>query len=354
MPSLTWCDNGDMLATAFTAPFDRSTQMAILITRLRAGRQRWDAPALFFIASDRNVTSAALYHAPDGEIHHYNGLGGFSDARKTAFSMLKRTSRDNGATWSRPRIVHEYPACPASPATLTGEPRLWPHMDIVRLEDGTLIMPSDSGPGQDQGSVGSVLFESHDDGETWTERTRFGWHAEEYAEPGGQAGWIAGIHAPLVVLKDGRWLALGRGNNLDDHAPWSQSSDQGRTWNYAPSQFPPLFSGQRPVMLRLQEGPIMLVSFTGPLAKGAEPLPIAITDAAGKTRTYIGMFAALSYDEGRTWPRIKLVPVDAAKPEESDAKGYLSCLQTPDRMIHLLSSRRYYRFNLAWLEIAQP
>ena len=354
VPSVTWCDNGDMLATVFTAPSDRSTQMAILITRLRDGAAHWDPPARFFIAPDRNVTSATLYHAPDGEIHHYNGLGGFSEARRTAFSMIKRTSRDNGASWSAPRLVHEYPAQPASPDTFAGEPRLWPHMDLVTLEDGTLIMPSDSGPGQDQESVGSVLFESHDGGESWTQRTRFGFNAPSYAKAGEMAGWIAGIHAPFVVLNDGRWLALGRRSNIDGNAPWSESSDQGRTWTYARSPFPPMHSGQRPVMLRLREGPILLVSFTGPADKGEQPTPIEITDAAGNRRALQGTFAALSYDEGRTWPRIKLVPIHADAPDESDPRGYLSCVQTPDRMVHLLSSRRYYRFNLAWLEQPQP
>lgn len=350
VPSLTWCNNGDLLATAFTAPFDRSQQMAILITRLRAGRTNWDPAARFFVAPDRNVTSAALYHAPNGEIHHYNGLGGFGDARSTAFSMVKRTSDDHGATWSAPRLVHEYPAHRASPETLTGEPRLWPHMDVVVLPDGTLIMPSDSGPGQDQGSVGSVLFASHDNGETWTERTRFGWNSDGYAQPAGEAGWIAGIHAPFVVLNDGRWLALGRGNNIADKAPWSFSADEGRTWRYAASPFPPLHSGQRPVMLRLQEGPILLVSFTGKLTKSSEPTPIEVTDAMDRSRSALGMFAALSYDEGQCWSQIKMVPIDPARPGESEQRGYLSCLQTPDKMVHLLNSRRYYRFNLAWLE----
>ena len=40
VPSLTWCDNGDLLATAFTAPRDNSNQMAIIITRLRNGRKQ--------------------------------------------------------------------------------------------------------------------------------------------------------------------------------------------------------------------------------------------------------------------------------------------------------------------------
>ena len=105
VPSLTYCDNGDLLATAFTAPFDNSDQMAILITRLRAGKKKWDPPARFFVAPDHNVTAATLFNAGDGVIHHYNGLG---NNRCENFSMVKRVSKDNGATWSEPKIVHRY------------------------------------------------------------------------------------------------------------------------------------------------------------------------------------------------------------------------------------------------------
>ena len=34
----------------------------------------------------------------------------------------------------------------------------------------------------------------------------------------------------------------------------------------------------------------------------------------------------------------------------AEPKGYLACTQTPDGMIHLLSSRVHYRFNLRWIE----
>jgi hypothetical protein len=341
VPSLTWCDNGDLLATAFTAPRDNSDQMAILITRLRNGKKEWDQPGRFFIAPDRNVTSAVLFHAGDGELHHYNGLG---DTKCRNFSMIKRVSRDNGATWSLPRLVHEYPALPASMKKFAGEPRLWPHMDIVVLEDGTLVMPSDVGGGE---NCGTVLFESRDGGGSWSQRTRFGWRHEEYAKNGQAAGWIAGIHAPFVVLEDGRWLAFGRTNDIEGRSPLSVSCDGGKTWWYEPSRFPPISSGQRPILKRLREGPILLVSYTD--CRGSKD-GMSITDTAGRHRRIHGMFAALSFDEGMTWPQIKLIPRDVGSADVSDGGGYLSCVQTPDRMIHLLSSRRYYRFNLAWLK----
>jgi hypothetical protein len=340
VPSLTWCENGDMLATAFTAPADNSDQMAILITRLRDGHTKWDPPARFFIAPDRNVTSATLFRAPGGELHHYNGL---CNTRFHDFSMIKRVSVDNGATWSKPRIVREYPAVAGSENAWHGEPRLWPHMDIIVLEEGTMLLPTDA-----YRYGGTAVFASRDRGESWSEWTRFGWQHEQFAKPGGQAGWVAGIHAPMVLLKDGRWLAFGRAHDIDGRSPCSISSDQGKTWTYQASQFPPLHPGQRAVLKRLEDGPLLFVSF----ARAKDGLKM--TDAEGQTRPVHGMFAALSFDEGKTWPHVKLIPRDSDHPDMADGGGYLSCVQTLDHVIHLLSSRRYYRFNLAWLKQPHP
>ncbi len=84
-----------------------------------------------------------------------------------------------------------------------------------------------------------------------------------------------------------------------------------------------------------------------------------------KGRTFIGhgLFAALSYDEGVTWPVRKLVTPSPgvydgkghtksweATPTHAEPKGYLAAAQTPDNVIHLLSSGLHYRFNLPWLQ----
>ena len=77
-----------------------------------------------------------------------------------------------------------------------------------------------------------------------------------------------------------------------------------------------------------------------------------------------GLFVALSYDEGATWPVKKLLTDGKTRVLDGGAwtgtftmdathaepKGYLACTQTPDGMIHLLSSRVHYRFNLRWIE----
>lgn len=79
-----------------------------------------------------------------------------------------------------------------------------------------------------------------------------------------------------------------------------------------------------------------------------------MTDASGATRKGFGTFAALSLDDGKTWPYRKLIPRAVETPWVSEKAGYLSCVQLPDGMIHLVSSSSYYRFNLAWLKTPMP
>ena len=348
VPSLTYCDNGDLLATAFTAPFDNSDQMAILITRLRAGKKKWDPPARFFVAPDHNVTAATLFNAGDGVIHHYNGLG---NNRCENFSMVKRVSKDNGATWSKPKIVHRYQTGAATPDNPFGKPRLWPHMDLKSWDiDGqrVLIMSTDVGAGNE---LGSAIFESRDDGDSWRELTRTGWQSEDYAVDGKQAGWIAGIHAPVEKLNDGSLTAFGRSRNINGFAPMSRSGDFGKTWTYSASPFPPILSAQRSVLIRLDEGPLLFISFTDTVANWREKKlqGMDFVDSNGNLNNGSGMFAAVSFDDGKTWPTQKLIPYWHKQPWKSLFSGYLSCVQTPDGMIHLVNSTFYFRFDLAWL-----
>ena len=131
--------------------------------------------------------------------------------------------------------------------------------------------------------------------------------------------------------------------------PVSYSTDLGNTWTYRASVFPPIGTGQRLVLMRLREGPILLVSFDNSSPDG---------DGAPA-----GMFASLSYDEGKNWTAPKLITDGSGEVLEGGAwtggftmdashaepKGYLAATQTPDGIIHLLSSRLHYRFNLSWL-----
>ena len=90
--------------------------------------------------------------------------------------------------------------------------------------------------------------------------------------------------------------------------------------------------------------------------------------SAGEEVVVHGMIAALSFDEGLTWPVKRLVtPGGLPRPQtgmdggkftlsetETEAGGYLAMCQDPQGYIHLISSRNYYRFNLAWIKEHAP
>lgn len=336
-PAIAACDNGDLLAIWFSASHENGRGMVVLSSRLRPGENQWRPAELFFSVPDRNVTGSSLLNLGNGRLLHLNGVEAAGDWQN--LMMVSRTSSDNGLTWTTPRIV---------------EPEHARRHQIIQgpsiLSDGTIIQAADAGPA---GNDGTSLHVSRDGGETWTDQ----WDGAPIPEftHGGQGTTIAGIHAGVVALSNGTLMALGRGNALTDsrgrkRMPMSLSADTGRTWTYHASEFPPIDSGQRLVLLRLHEGPIMLISF----AAGEEAAA-----NAGE-----GMFAALSYDEGRTWPVRKLISdgktrrlsggawtgdftMDAT---HAEPKGYLTATQGPDGTIHLLSSRMHYRFNLQWLE----
>ena len=106
--------------------------------------------------------------------------------------------------------------------------------------------------------------------------------------------------------------------------------------------------------MRLAEGPILFVSFAD---------TVELVDAAGGPFEGHGLYAALSFDEGETWPVRKLVTPGTgsfdggawtrdfvADATHAEPRGYLAATQAPDGIIHLISSAIHYRFNLAWLK----
>lgn len=171
-------------------------------------------------------------------------------------------------------------------------------------------------------------------------------------------------------------MAMGRGidNAVKDadgkpHLPISISTDRGKSWTYHASEFPPIQGHQRLVLLRLAEGPIMLVSFTDhPTRTKKSEQGMMMRAADGSMQRCYGAYVALSYDEGKTWP-VKRVLSDGIERylnggawtqfftmdnTHAEPRGYLAATQSPDGMIHLLSSRIHYAFNLAWIESNLP
>lgn len=352
-PSITWCDNGDLLAIWFSTESEKDRGMVILGSRLRPGSTQWEPASLFFKAPDRNMTGSALFNDRNGTLYHFNGLDVAYHWRHLAMTL--RTSTDNGSTWSSPRLIS--PEHGFRNQVISG---------TLMTSDGTLVQACDAGSG---GSDGTAIHISRDKGKTWTDPAIPQMQGPEPEYEAGESGYnIAGIHAGVVELKNGDLMALGRSNNINGYMPRSLSEDMGKTWTYSASEFPPISSGQRLVLMRLDEGPLLFVSFTDTRKSKEEGWPclkgMLMKDAGGKEHRMCGMYAALSFDEGKSWPIKKLITAGAPLRQlygggwtglftmdqtHAEPGGYLAATQTPDGVIHLISSAQHYRFNLAWL-----
>jgi formylglycine-generating enzyme required for sulfatase activity len=347
-PTITWCPNGDLLAAWYNTRSEIGREMVIVASRLRHGAERWDTERLFFAPPDRNTTGSCLLGDGRGRLYFFNAIGESSHHRDQ--STVMSTSEDSGREWTRPRIV----------TSLDRRHKFTPMDSALVDDDGTLVLGMDYAPlGHKANEAGSGVFLSRDRGATWIDRIT-GKAAPNVVE-GETDRLAAGFHINVVRLNDGRLMAMGRTGDIEGHVTQSCSRDEGRTWTYRESPFPGIGGGQRLVLVRLAEGPLLLVSFTDARRRRGMPF----TDAEGREFTGYGMFAALSFDEGTTWPVRKLLTaggrrrvVDgggntgrfAMDATHAEPAGYLAATQTPDRVIHLISSRLHYRFNLAWLQ----
>ena len=323
--SIVACPNGDLLAAWFSCMEERSLETSIAASRLRYGKKQWEPASLFWDAPDRDEPGHNLWYDGKGTIFHFNTAGCLSNPHTPG--LIIRTSADSGATWSKARPVFPQPALWQSRSVLKS---------IFRTSPGRIFAAFD-------GFGGGYLLVSPDEGQTWS-------------DPGGR---IRGIHAGVVQLADGRLMALARGAAIEGKIPRSMSSDMGKTWSYSPGEFQPLDLGQLLVLRRLKEGPLFLASF-------CRNMPIV--DVSTKKRPVSGLFAAVSFDEGQTWPHRRLISHDGPATwvqtmdghpvimdaHESEYVGYMSACQTTNGVIHLLTSRQHYSFNLKWLTTKPP
>ena len=306
-PAVTWLPGGGLLAIWFSTDAEAGREMVVLQSVFDG--EAWSPATLFCKVPDRNMTGSALLTLENGDLLHFQGVGDAGEWKDLALTI--RRLKTHETLWGPLHYIE--PEHDVRHQVIAGP---------IVTRDDRILLCCDAGP---DGEAGTALHVSRDGGKTWEDT----------------GSTIKGIHAGIVELKDGRLMAFGRGNAIDGKMPCSISADGGYTWSYSATEFPPIGSGQRLVLRRLLEGPLMLCSF-GPN----------------------GLFVALSYDEGASWPVQKLL-TDGKKrvldggawtgkftldATHAEPKGYLACTQSPDGVIHLLSSRVHYRFTLAWLE----
>ncbi|MBI2806188.1 MAG: SUMF1/EgtB/PvdO family nonheme iron enzyme [Planctomycetes bacterium] len=287
------CPNGDVLACWYTCVSESGREMAQACSRLRAGADKWDEACLFFDVPDVNDHAPVLFC--DGKrIFHFctQSLFGWDNA-----SNIVRWSDDNGVTWSHPRIM----------VTRDAKDRLSQPCSAFQASDGTLVLACDG-----DNHVDERLMISKDRGLTW--KVARGDMRKAY-------GGKYVIHPAIVPTKDGAILSFLRGQHL---MPVLTSKDWGDTWAARTTPFPGIGTGQKIAALRLASGAILLCAHDNK-----------------NTLVGGGTYAALSLDDGKTWPHVRKV---------EGVGGYMSVAQARDAKIYLFGTRMgCVAFNEAWV-----
>ena len=321
-PAIVECPNGDLVACWYTCLAEKNRELAQAASRLRWGAKEWEPASPFWDAPDRNDHAPAMWYDDDDTIYHFSGMSYGSGYGPMV--VIMRTSKDSGATWSRARI--------AIPGHKKGH---MPVEAVFRMQDNSIALTSDASP---------TLWFSGDEGLTWKSC----------------GGSIEGNHPSVCQLDDGRLYGLTRDVVTEGKMPYVISTDNGKNWDYKPSDFPTIHGGQRLVLLKLREGPLFFASMAN--------RSIMITDADGVRRPVRGLFAAVSTDDGKTWGYKRLVTDDGPgrgvgstngyvftmSQRTGEHLGYFAVCQGTNGLIHLISSRQHYTFNLKWAMTPAP
>ncbi len=287
------CPNGDVLACWYTCVSESGRELSQACSRLRVGADKWDDACLFFSVPDVNSHAPVLFC--DGKrIYHFctQSLYGWDNA-----SNIVRWSDNNGVTWSHPKIILSRDA----------PNRLSQPCSAFQAKDGTLVLACDGDNHKDE-----RLMISKDRGETW--KVAKGDMRKAY-------GGKYVIHPAVVPTADGSILCFLRGPHP---MPVLTSKDWGDTWESKTTPFPGINVGQKIAAMRLASGAILICAHDNK-----------------KTIVDGGTYAALSLDDGKTWPHVRKV---------EGVGGYMSVAQGPNGVIYLFGTRMgCAAFNEAWV-----
>ena len=369
-PTIEWCDNGDIIISWFSGESEIGPELTLLASRGKRqadGSLQWTPPSKFLKAEDRNMHSSnllnnavrvSLKRDAAFTLHQMASIGIAGRWDKLALGYRKST--DNGATWTPVRMILDPDHGLNIGASMQG--------NMFQTVDGMLAFVTDD-KGDSYAGTGSLVV-STDNGQSWERRGYSG------ATPDSLR--IAGGHAVVVEIEDVNGdgkrdlMAIARdgGAYYSGKAPESISVDGGNTWKRSPSVFPSVSTGQRMTMLRLRYSGLPAgIRGTKPiLFTGFADDSIRARDGEGKMNYIKGLYAALSFDEGKTWPEqyrkvisnlkgpdtlnLPIAPwqrTASLSETRGQNEGYMSSGQTPDGTIYLTDGKIVYSFNLKWL-----
>lgn len=327
-PGFAVAPNGDLLFTAYSTYHEYDAEAGLVAARLPLGAEEWRFPASFIDTVGVNDHAPLLHTTKDGHVFLFWGWPQMDAAYPFQFTA----SKDNGASWgeiSFPLFTEKARHVDPQPVNTCVAAR---DGAFYLVSDATSDAPSEGEPGF-LGDAGSVLWRSRDGLKTWQNpKSR-----------------TAGRHSTAVELKDGSILALGgKNSDIDGFMPKAITQDGGDSYEVSKTPLPALGSGQRPSILRLKSGALVVC---GDFQTKKNQKPEALKDRAGS-------YVAYSDDEGETWSFRQLWGAQKRKKNTGEfgnvsTIGYSAMKQGLDGLIHVVCTNvqplLHLCFNETWL-----
>lgn len=279
--SIVELPNGELFAVWYGAT-SKSPKAVIWGSRKAVGADKWTAPSIINQTAGSSNKNPVLYAGQDNKLFLF-----WSDEQRwKLFKIVKDTlrmkvSKDFGHTWGEPRNVGKL-------SWFLG--RTHP----VKLSDGRIVLPIYTDL-----CTSSAVAISKDGGETW--------EGPKYML------FFFGIQPTIIQRSDASLFALTRTGMWPRLAWQATSKDGGLNWkNQRFSNVKnPGFSLE---MIKLKSGNVVLAFNDSKTDRAALSL-------------------ALSYDDGKTWPCVKVIEYQAGQ-----VNGYPSIAQDRYGLIHVLYS----------------
>lgn len=255
--------NGDVLCVWFSGTWEGSSGVGIVMARRPHGSRNWEPPEPIDRQEGSSYQNPVLFQEPDGTLDLYHSTQQ-ADAGEANAHVLHLVSKDNGTTWTAPKL-------------LFGKPGAFTRHPLVVLNDGAWLLPisyiTSSGIGAGSETNYSATEISNDHGATWKECV--------------MAGSEGKIQPSIVSLAPGRLLAFFR-SRASDFIYTSTSSD-GCTWSPATATILPNNNASIQAF-RLHDGHVVMAFNHSSKASGGLRKPLSV---------------ALSLDGGSTWPYVR-------------------------------------------------
>ena len=197
--TITCLTNGDVLAAWYAGSFETASDVAILLSRLPAGRSEWSPYELVADTPGYSEGNPVLFQAPDGVLWLWY-LTIIRPALGWSGCQIKlKKSADNGYTWSEEEIFRK---------EIGIDTRNHP----IVLQNGDWLLPLH----EEMIRCYSCFYKSQDHGQTWIKISRI-------AQP-------QSLQPTVFQRRDGTLISYMR-NPAAGYLLTSVSEDNGNTWS---------------------------------------------------------------------------------------------------------------------------